>query len=194
MIAETYTVDENGVTIGSGNRQTSPASTVFTLEVNPMPLVKKIAGFHEGVDPFLTIPDMEVALGSTVSVTPNLSSGAAYNEAEYGTLRFEYKENNTVGAYQEGLPPTDKNAEYLVRAVLEGANNYSGIGTSFILRVGTQGTDPSNTGDSPVTTPPTTTSPDAGNITPLLLGAGIGAALLAVAAIVLVKLKKKKSD
>ena len=192
MVAETYTVSSDGITIGNGSRQTAPASTVFTIEVNPMPLVKKIAGFDEGIDPFVSISDLAVSVGSSITVTPTLSSGDTYKAEQYGELRFEYKVNGTIGAFQKGLPPTDTDCEYLVKAVLEGVNSYSGLGTSFIIKVGS----PSSSEDTtvPTVTTDTTTAPDEGSITPLLLGAGIGAVLLAVAAILVVKFKKKKSN
>ena len=47
VFAETYTVDPSGVTISNGSRQPLPLETVLKLDVNPMPLGKKISAFDK---------------------------------------------------------------------------------------------------------------------------------------------------
>ena len=42
---ERYTVDENGVTIADGTKNPANLYTVYTADLNPMPLKDKVHGF-----------------------------------------------------------------------------------------------------------------------------------------------------
>ncbi len=68
-----YTVDGNGVHMGSGTP--APLTTEFTIKKNPLPLAEKISGFDNykggnNESPDIETPDTTVSDDSTTAITP----------------------------------------------------------------------------------------------------------------------------
>jgi len=175
MIAQEYTFTENGVKIGDGLGKPAPISTVYTYNVNPMPLIKKLVGWGSEIKSFITIENLTTPAGTVINVVPTLSNNAAYSEAEHGKLEYKFRKAGTLEAYTHGLPTEE--GEYQVIATLAGNDNYSGISTEFSITL---------TKAEVITTEAPETTENGTEQTPSASAAPIGIIVAVIAAVAIV--------
>ena len=193
MIAEEYTVTENGVKIGEGTGKPAPLATVFEAAVNPMPIVKKLKGFGTGSEDFMIFEDLTVGIGSAVKPIPSFASGETYDAEKFGDIEFKYKVKGEASEYSYGLPNAENATVYTVVATLRGIDSYSGIKATFTVTV-----DPSLPAitDPPATDAPSTDEP----LAPPAASSGsnliiiIAIAIIVVGGIAIVLLLTKKKS